>query len=102
MTNFNFKGFQFPKTDAEKVLANVEAVSLVKELEENNRQATSEEQAILAKYVGWGGLANVFFDRYTGKFEDERSRLESLVTPEEYRSMEHSSLTAYYTDTRIA
>lgn len=102
MTNFNFKGFQFPKTDAEKVLANVEAVSLVKELEENNRQATSEEQAILAKYVGWGGLANVFFDRYTGKFEDERTRLENLVTPEEYRSMEHSSLTAYYTDARIA
>lgn len=101
MTNFNFKGFQFPKTDAEKVLANVEAVSLVKELEENNRQATYEEQAILAKYVGWGGLANVFFDRYTGKFEDERSRLESLVTPEEYRAMEHSSLTAYYTDPRI-
>lgn len=100
-TNFNFKGFNFPKTDAEKVRANVEAVALVKELEKTQQQATAEQQEILAKYVGWGGLANVFFDRYTGKFEEERTRLENLVTQEEYRSMEHSSLTAYYTDTRI-
>ena len=101
-TNFNFKGFNFPKTDAEKVRANVEAVALVKELEKTQQQATADQQEILAKYVGWGGLANVFFDRYTGKFEEERTRLENLVTQEEYRSMEHSSLTAYYTDTRIA
>lgn len=101
-TNFNFKGFNFPKTDAEKVRANVEAVALVKELEKTQQQATADQQEVLAKYVGWGGLANVFFDRYTGKFEEERTRLENLVTQEEYRSMEHSSLTAYYTDTRIA
>lgn len=101
MKNFNFKGFNFPKTDAEKVRANIEAVALVKELERTKQQATAEQQAILAKYVGWGGLANVFFDRYTGKFEEERTRLENLVTPEEYRAMEHSSLTAYYTDPRI-
>lgn len=100
-TNFNFKGFNFPKTDAEKVRANVEAVALVKELEKTQQQATADQQEILAKYVGWGGLANVFFDRYTGKFEEERTRLENLVTPEEYRAMEHSSLTAYYTDPRI-
>lgn len=100
-TNFNFKGFNFPKTDAEKVRANVEAVALVKELEKTQQQATADQQEILAKYVGWGGLANVFFDRYTGKFEEERTRLENLVTQEEYRSMEHSSLTAYYTDPRI-
>ena len=99
--NFNFKGFNFPKTDAEKVRSNIEAVALVKELERTKQQATAEQQAILAKYVGWGGLANVFFDRYTGKFEEERTRLENLVTPEEYRAMEHSSLTAYYTDPRI-
>ena len=100
-TNFNFKGFNFPKTDAEKVRANVEAVALVKELEKTQQQATADQQEVLAKYVGWGGLANVFFDRYTGKFEEERTRLENLVTQEEYRSMEHSSLTAYYTDPRI-
>ena len=101
MKNFNFKGFQFPKTDAEKVRANVEAVALVKELEKTQQQATAEQQAVLAKYVGWGGLANVFFDRYAGKFEEERTRLESLVTPTEYQAMQKSSLTAYYTDTRI-
>ena len=101
MKNFNFKGFQFPKTDAEKVRANVEAVALVKELEKTQQQATAEQQAVLAKYVGWGGLANVFFDRYAGKFEEERTRLENLVTPTEYQAMQKSSLTAYYTDTRI-
>lgn len=88
MKNFNFKGFQFPKTDAEKVRANVEAVALVKELEKTQQQATAEQQAVLAKYVGWGGLANVFFDRYAGKFEEERTRLESLVTPTEYQAMQ--------------
>ena len=67
MKNFNFKGFNFPKTDAEKVRANVEAVALVKRLEETQQQATAEQQEILAKYVGWDGLANVFFDRYTGR-----------------------------------
>ena len=62
MNNFNFVGFNFPKTDKEKVLANIAAIKLVKELEENKQQATAEQQTILAKYVGWGGLANVFFD----------------------------------------
>ena len=94
-------GFNFPKTDKEKVLANIAAIKLVKELEENKQQATAEQQTILAKYVGWGGLANVFFDRHTGKFEEQRAALESLVTFEEYRSMEQSSLTAYYTDPKI-
>lgn len=94
-------GFDFPKTDKEKVLANIAAIKLVKELEENQQQATAEQQTILAKYVGWGGLANVFFDRYTGKFEEQRAALEALVTFEEYHSMEQSSLTAYYTDPKI-
>lgn len=101
MNNFNFVGFNFPKTDKEKVLANIAAIKLVKELEENKQQATAEQQTILAKYVGWGGLANVFFDRHTGKFEEQRAALESLVTFEEYRSMEQSSLTAYYTVPKI-
>ena len=51
-TNFNFKGFNFPKTDAEKVRANVEAVALVKELEKTQQQATADQQEVLAKYVG--------------------------------------------------
>ena len=43
----------------------------------------------------------MFFDRYAGKFEEERTRLESLVTPTEYQAMQKSSLTAYYTEPRI-
>ena len=54
-TNFNFKGFNFPKTDAEKVRANVEAVALVKELEKTQQQATADQQEVLAKIcrLGW-------------------------------------------------
>ena len=47
MNNFNFVGFNFPKTDKEKVLANIAAIKLVKELEENKQQATAEQQLSL-------------------------------------------------------
>mgnify|MGYP001791123809 CR=1 FL=1 len=48
MNNFNFVGFNFPKTDKEKVLANIAAIKLVKELEEKKQQSTAEHQAILS------------------------------------------------------
>ncbi|MGU8060600.1 N-6 DNA methylase, partial [Streptococcus suis] len=62
------------------------------------RQASKNEQELLAKYVGWGGLANEFFDDYNPKFSKEREELKSLVTDKEYSDMKQSSLTAYYTD----
>lgn len=89
-------------TKAEKVQANLEAIKLVKALEADNRLATSEEQTILANYIGWGGLANDFFDTKIGRFATEREELKQLVTKEEYRAMEMSSLTAYYTSPEIA
>ncbi|EHI69370.1 hypothetical protein STRIC_1202 [Streptococcus ictaluri 707-05] len=52
-------------------------------------------------YVGWGGLANDFFDDYNPKFSKEREDLKSLVTEKEYSDMKQSSLTAYYTDPAI-
>ncbi|MGU8060601.1 N-6 DNA methylase, partial [Streptococcus suis] len=62
------------------------------------RQASTSEQELLAKYVGWGGLANDFFDDYNPKFSKEREELKSIVTDKEYSDMKQSSLTAYYTD----
>jgi len=88
----------YPKTTRDKVETNVAAVRLVKSLESEHRQATPSEQELLAKYVGWGGLANEFFDEYNPKFSKEREELKTLVTEKEYSDMKQSSLTAYYTD----
>lgn len=89
-------------TKAEKVQANLFAIKLVKALEADNRLADSAEQEILSNYIGWGGLANDFFDSKINRFAEERDELKSLVTKEEYRAMEMSSLTAYYTSPEIA
>ena len=88
----------YPKTARDKVETNIAAIRLVKTLEMERRQASKREQELLAKYVGWGGLANDFFDDYNPKFSKEREELKSLVTDKEYSDMKQSSLTAYYTD----
>ena len=88
----------YPKTARDKVETNIAAIRLVKILETGHRQPSKNEQELLAKYVGWGGLANEFFDDYNPKFEKEREELKSLVTDKEYSDMKQSSLTAYYTD----
>lgn len=91
----------YPKTNREKIETNIAAIDLVKRLEKEGRQANSEEQELLAKYVGWGGLANEFFDELNPKYETERLTLRSLVSKTEYSTMKQSSLTAYYTDPMI-
>ncbi|HFI0399573.1 TPA: SNF2-related protein [Streptococcus suis] len=91
----------YPKTTRDKVETNVAAVRLVKSLESEHRQATPSEQELLAKYVGWGGLANEFFDEYNPKFSKERGALKTIVTEKEYSDMKQSSLTAYYTDPHL-
>lgn len=91
----------YPKKTRDKVETNVAAVRLVKSLESEHRQATPSEQELLAKYVGWGGLANEFFDEYNPKFSKERGALKTLVTDKEYSDMKQSSLTAYYTDPHL-
>ena len=91
----------YPKTNREKIKTNIAAIDLVKRLEIEGRQANPEEQELLAKYVGWGGLANEFFDELNPKYETERLTLRSLVSKSEYSTMKQSSLTAYYTDPMI-
>ncbi len=88
----------YPKSTRDKVETNIAAIRLVKNLEVEHRNASPSEQELLAKYVGWGGLANDFFDDYNPKFSKEREELKSLVTNKEYSDMKQSSLTAYYTD----
>lgn len=91
----------YPKTNREKIETNIATIELVKRLEKEGRQANPEEQELLAKYVGWGGLANEFFDELNPKYEAERLTLKSLVSKSEYSTMKQSSLTAYYTDPMI-
>ncbi|MEQ5952053.1 N-6 DNA methylase, partial [Streptococcus suis] len=88
----------YPKTARDKVETNIAAIRLVKILEAERRKAIPSEQELLAKYVGWGGLANEFFDDYNPKFSKEREELKNLVSDKEYSDMKQSSLTAYYTD----
>ena len=71
---------------------NVAAIRLLKQLEAENRAATPEEQEVLAKYVGWGGLADCFDPRHSN-YEG----LESLLSEEEYAAARESTLTAFYT-----
>ena len=83
-------------TPTEKYQNNIAAIRLLKELESENRLATAEEQAILAKYVGWGGLADCFSETNRNYVE-----LKSLLTEEEFSSARESTLTAFYTQPTV-
>ncbi len=86
------KGFA-PK---EKFRQNVEAIRTLEKIEGERRNATPEEQEILAKYVGWGGLADAF-DSSKANWANEYQELKSLLSPEEYASARESTLNAHYT-----
>ena len=79
-------------TRNEKYAANVAAIRCLKEIEAEERLATPEEQEILSRYVGWGGLADCFDERH-GKYLE----LKSLLEEDEYAAARASSLTAFYT-----
>ena len=83
-------------TPKEKVKNNIESIKLLKKLESEKRLATKEEQEILAKYVGWGGLPDVF-DEKKENWIQEYNELKELLTEEEYKSARASTLTAFYT-----
>lgn len=79
-----------------KFRANVEAINTLKAIEAEERTATPEEQEILSKYVGWGGLKNAFED-FHDDWKKEFSELKELLTPEEYKLAKASVLNAHYT-----
>ena len=83
-------------TPKEKVRRNIEAIKLLKELEDDKRLANKEEQEILSQYVGWGGLPDVF-DEKKDNWSKEYNELKTLLTPEEYSSARASTLTSFYT-----
>jgi len=83
-------------TPKEKFRANIMAIQLLKKCEDEKRNATSEEQEILSRYVGWGGLADAF-DETKAAWETEYLELKTVLTPEEYAAARASTLNAHYT-----
>lgn len=83
-----------------KFKANIEAIKLLQRLESEKRNATPDEQKILANYVGWGGLANAFSDTASG-WENEYQELKLLLDEDEYKSAMNSTITAYYTEPKL-
>ncbi|MCR5227365.1 MAG: adenine methyltransferase, partial [Eubacterium sp.] len=87
-------------TQKEKFQRNVLAINTLQKIEEENRTATTEEQEILAQYVGWGGLADAF-DETKSNWSSQYSELKNLLSPEEYASARESTLNAHYTSPDI-
>ena len=83
-----------------KYQANVAAIKLLKYLEETTGQATPEQQEVLSRYVGWGGLADAF-DSDKSAWAAEYSELKELLTPEEYAAARASTLNAHYTSPTV-
>lgn len=88
-----------------KAADNLTAIKLVKEIEAAGRAATEEEQAKLARYVGWGGLANIFADPNTGEVKAEwkaqGAELKEVLTPAEYETARRTTQYAHYTSETI-
>ena len=80
----------------ERFHRNYAAITVLKRCQEENRFATPDEQIILSKYVGWGGIPEAFDER-AGSWQTEFSMLKNILTPEEYASARESTLTAFYT-----
>lgn len=82
---------------SERLRNNIEAIKVLKEIEERHSHATKEEQDILSKYVGWGGLSDVFDEEKQGQWKDARDFLKENLSSDEYDAARESTLTAFYT-----
>ena len=93
ITENNYGDFGGDKTRCQN---NIAAIRLLKQIESEKRNASPDEQQILAKYIGWGGLANAF-DSSKAEWHKEYSELKELLSPDEYASARASTLNAHYT-----
>lgn len=84
----------------QKFRANMEAVRLLHELESEGRMATPQEQEVLSRYVGWGGLSQAF-EENSGTWSEEFVELYVELSPEEYRAARASTLNAFYTSPTV-
>lgn len=89
-----------PSGEKSRYKANVDAIRLVKQLEAEKRNATAQEQEVLSKYVGWGGLAGAF-DARNAKWAAEYKELREILSEQEYKAARGSTLNAHYTDISV-
>lgn len=91
--------------EVQKFNDNLAAIRVIKQLEAEKRRATPDEQAVLAKYVGWGGLSSAFPDPTSGKFKDKwkarGEELRELLTDDEYKAARRSTRNAHYTSQSV-
>jgi len=101
-TNFRYSEDYalYPNGVKTKYKNNVEAIKLLNKIESEKRLATNDEQIVLARYVGWGGLANAFSDTASG-WEKEYHELKHLLDDKEYADALNSVVTAYYTEPEL-
>ncbi len=95
--NFNLANNEITEVNKkERFHRNYAAITVLKRCQEENRFATPDEQKILSRYVGWGGIPEAFDERM-GAWHTEYAMLKNILTPEEYESARESTLTAFYT-----
>ncbi|HGI8427051.1 TPA: helicase-related protein [Streptococcus agalactiae] len=97
--NFKITEGMLPEklSPSEKLNNNLEAISMLNRVENGQRELDSTAQEVLAQYVGWGGLADVFDESKEGQWEVARSFLKENLSPSEYEAARESTLTAFYT-----
>ena len=89
-----------PRTPRARAEANIAAIEVLNTLDRENRPASAEEQQVLARYSSWGA-ASAVFNRQDTSYADLRDRLASVTTDEQYRRMEESTLTAFFTGDEV-
>ncbi|KYM37606.1 helicase [Fusobacterium necrophorum subsp. funduliforme] len=95
--NYKITGEDEILPPSERLKNNIEAIKVLKEIEERHSHATKEEQDILSKYVGWGGLSDVFDEEKQGQWSKAREFLKENLSQSEYDAARESTLTAFYT-----
>ncbi len=95
--NYKITGKDEILPPSERLKNNIEAIKVLKEIEERHSHATKEEQDILSKYVGWGGLSDVFDEEKQGQWSKARDFLKENLSQSEYDAARESTLTAFYT-----
>ena len=95
--NYKITGEDEILPPSERLKSNIEAIKILKEIEERHSHATKEEQDILSRYVGWGGLSDVFDEEKQGQWSKAREFLKENLSSSEYDAARESTLTAFYT-----
>ena len=100
--NFDLANNQVEEVNKkERFHRNYAAIKVLKDCQNENRFATPDEQKILSRYVGWGGIPETFDER-AGAWHTEYAMLKNILTPEEYASARESTLTAFYTPPEVS